>query len=202
MIIKAFQDNDKQISGHVNQERIICGENMAFEKIGLLFLKHKGLRGGTLFLGVFIAGCWLFSINGVRDYWEQLFALATAKIATRILTYLGMGIQANGNSLALHGFSVDIGPGCIAFYEIFVFAAAIIAYPLRIKDKFAGVVLGMVAVWATNLLRVIGLFLSGVYFPSVFELLHDHVVQAIFVLFMVVLWISYVGKSTKRVAAQ
>lgn len=175
---------------------------MAFGKIGLFFLRHKGLRGGVLFLGVLITGCLILSINGVRDYWEQLFALATAKIATRILTCLGMGIQADGNFLALHGFNVAIGPGCIAFYEIFVFAAAITAYPLRMKDKFAGVVLGVVAVWATNLLRVIGLLISGVYFPSVFELLHDHVAQAIFILFMVVLWISWVGKCTKRIAAQ
>jgi exosortase/archaeosortase family protein len=169
---------------------------------GLLFLKHKGLRSGILFLGVLIGGCWLLSINGVRDYCEQLFALITANLATRILTYLGMGVQANGSSIALHGFNVDIGPGCIAFYEIFVFAAAIVAYPLRMKDKIAGVVLGMVAVWTTNLLRVIGLFLSGVYFPKVFEILHDHVAQAIFILFMVVLWVLWVGNSTKRIAAQ
>ncbi len=175
---------------------------MAFAKIGLLFLRNKGMRGGMLFLGVLIAGSWLLSINGVRDYWEQLFAMVTAKIATRILTYLGMSIHADGNSIAFHGFSVAIGPGCIAFYEIVVFSAAIIAYPLRKRDKFAGVVLGVVAVWATNLLRVISLFLSGVYFPAVFELLHDHVAQAIFILFMVVLWISWVGKCSKRIVAQ
>jgi exosortase/archaeosortase family protein len=180
----------------------MCGQNMAFGKTGLLFLRNKGLRGGVLFLAVLIAGCWLLSINGVRDYGERFFALATAKIATWILACLGMDIQADGNCFGLHGFSVSIGPGCIAFYEIFVFSAAIIAYPLRMKDKFTGVVLGVVAVWATNLLRVIGLFLSGIYFPSVFELLHDHVAQAIFILFMVVLWISWVGKCTKRIAAQ
>jgi exosortase/archaeosortase family protein len=175
---------------------------MAFKQTSILFLKHKGLRGGIMFLGVVIAGCWFLSINGVRDYCEQLFALITANLATRILTYLGMSVQAKGSSIALHGFNVDIGPGCIAFYEIFVFAAAIVAYPLRLKDKIAGVMIGVAAVWATNLVRVIALFLSGVYFPSVFELLHDHVAQAIFILFMVVLWVLWVGKSTKRITVQ
>lgn len=109
------------------------------------FLKHKGLRGAVIFIGLLAGSCWLLSIKGVRDYCEQLFALATAKIATRILTYLGIGVHADGNFIALHGFNVDIGPGCIAFYEIFVFSAAIIAYPLRKKDKFAGVVNGVKA---------------------------------------------------------
>lgn len=174
---------------------------MAFKQTGLLFLNHKGLRGGILFLGVLIVGCWLLSINDVRNYWEQLFALTATKLAGRILTYLGMSVQANGNSLAGLGFNIDIGPSCIAFYETFVFAAAIVAYPLKMKDKIAGVVLGVIAVWATNLVRIIALFLSGVYFPNVFKLLHDHVAQAIFILFMVVLWVLWVGKAGKGIVA-
>ncbi len=175
---------------------------MSLPQTTLNWLKHSGLRSGILFLSLLIFGCWFLSIYGVQDNWEQRFTLITAKLAARILTYLGMRVQANENSMAGLGFTVDIGPDCIAFYETFVFAAAIVSYPLRGKDKIAGVVLGVFAVWTTNLLRIIGLFLSGVYFPSVFELLHDHVAQAIFILFMVVLWVLWVDKSTKRIAAQ
>ncbi len=175
---------------------------MALNRLAFGGLRHKHLPRVVLFIVVFFTGYLIASINHIQNYWEQFFTLTTAKLAAQILTYLGMDIYAKGNLIAFHEFSVVIGPGCIAFYEIFVFSAAIIAYPLKKKDKLAGVLLGVVAVWATNLLRVIGLFLSGIYFPSIFKLLHDHVAQAIFILFMVVLWISWVEKCTKRIAEQ
>ena len=133
-----------------------------------IFFRQKGIRGGIIFLSILIFSCWSLTINGIREYYEQLISLHTANLATHILTFLGMDVQSSVNSIFYNGFSVTVGRACIAFYETIVFAAAIIAYPMKIKDKVAGILLGVVAVWATNLLRVMVLFFNRGIFSNFF----------------------------------
>jgi exosortase/archaeosortase family protein len=176
-------------------------KEMILRKVTLFFTEHRGLSGGLLFLLLLAGSCWILSIYGDRDNFEQIVASHSASMASRILTLLGMSANASGNSIFSHEFNINIGPACSAFFETIVFSAAIVAYPMKIKDKILGVLLGAAEVWVTNLLRVIVLFLVGVYFPNLFDVLHDHVIQAIFILFMVVLWIFWISKSSaKRIA--
>ena len=149
---------------------------------------------------ILVAGCWLLNFNDSLKLWEFYLTSIIAKIASHILSFIGVSAQYHKNSIIGKSFSVDIGSGCIAFYEVVVFAAAIIAYPSKIKDKIGGVIAGSIAILTTNLIRVIILFLSGIYFPSIFNILHDHVAQALFILFMVVLWITWVGKTNARIS--
>jgi exosortase/archaeosortase family protein len=185
----------------VEAKQTYIKKEMILRKVTLLFTKYRGLSGGILFLLLLVGSCWLLSIYDARNNFEQIFASHSANLAARVLTLLGMSVQTGGSSIFSHGFSINVGRACIAFYETIVFAAAIIAYPMKLKYKISGVLLGVLAVWATNLLRVITLFLAGVYFPNLFDVLHDHVIQALFILFMVVLWIFWVSKSSaKRIA--
>ena len=167
-----------------------------------VFLKHKGLRGGLIFLGILSGGCFLLSRNAVYDFLELNFTSGIAYLAARFLQGLGMNVHVSGTCIAGHGLAVDIRYGCNAVYEIMIFSAAVVGYPLKIKDRMNGVVLGAVFIYALNLLRVIGLFLTGVYFPEVFEVLHEHIAQSLFIFFLVVSWFFWVARCTRKVPAK
>lgn len=142
------------------------------------------------------------STHVYKNYCEELYIESTVKMAAYLISFLEVGAQSNGNQIFTKGYNLNVGPACIALYEIFVFAAAIVAYPMKIKDKIEGVVLGIIAIGALNLLRIVMMFFAGIYFPTIFKTLHDHVFQTVFILFMVVLWCYWIGKSNKAEPAE
>lgn len=59
----------------------------------------------------------------------------------------------------------------------------------------------MIAIYALNMFRVAALFLTGVFSPFLFKILHEHVAQALFILLMVILWVLWVSRSNGGVGA-
>jgi exosortase/archaeosortase family protein len=171
-------------------------------RISMSPLKNKAFHCGIIFIAVLITGSFLINITGGRDSWEQQIMSGIATLSAITLNNLGVYVHADGNTLDGQDFRIHIGPACIAFYEIIVFAAAIAACPMRVRHKIGGVLFGIAAIFLANLFRVIGLYLSGRYFPKFFDILHDHVAQAIFILVMAILWVMWVTKYGKRVTAE
>jgi exosortase/archaeosortase family protein len=57
-----------------------------------------------------------------------------------------------------------------------------------------GVALGFVAIQLVNLIRVVALFLTGVYFPRLFDSSHTVIWQTVVVLSGVLLWILWANR--------
>lgn len=130
----------------------------------------------------------------MRTFLETVFTPGIASQAAWLLKTAGMKVSASGSFISGNGFAVDIKYGCNAVYEMLVFAAATAAYPLKIEDRCTGVILGMAVIYAMNLLRVAALFLTGVFSPFLFGIVHEHVAQALFILLMVVLWVLWASR--------
>ena len=162
-----------------------------------IFIKHKGLRGGIIFSGLLIGVCWLLSLKFVMLFIKTYFTDSVAIHTSFLLNCIGLNVVPNGITLCGHGFSVEIRYGCNAIYEIMVFSSAIIASPIKIKEKLSGVIFGSLTIYLLNLVRVILLFISGDYFPKAFDILHENVSQNIFILCLVILWIFWVSRSSR-----
>ena len=164
--------------------------------------KHKGLRGALIFSAILFAGFSLLSRDDARTFLETVFTPGIASMAVWLMKAAGMKVSALGSSISSYGFAVDIKYGCNAVYEVLVFTAAIAAYPQPMKDRCIGILFGMAAIYTLNVFRVAALFLTGVFSPFIFKILHEHVAQALFILLMVILWVLWVSKPNAGVGTR
>jgi exosortase/archaeosortase family protein len=94
-------------------------------------------------------------------------------------------------------FSISIARGCDAIEAMALFASALLAFPARWRPKLIGLLGGIVALFLLNIIRIVTLFLTGVYFPKAFEIMHLDVWQALFLLFAVGLWIFTIQRAMR-----
>jgi exosortase/archaeosortase family protein len=79
-----------------------------------------------------------------------------------------------------------------------IFLAAVLAFPAPWKWRLGGLVLGILAIQAINLVRVVSLYLTGVYFPRIFDASHTVIWQTVVILFGVLLWVFWANRLPAR----
>ena len=65
-----------------------------------------------------------------------------------------------------------------------------------------GGTLGTIFIYLLNLVRVVVLFLIGVYAPQYFDESHVYVSQTIFIVMVAIFWLLWIGKGVKSIPAQ
>lgn len=134
-------------------------------------------------------------------YREQLFPLVlrlTTKSAGAVLAFLGQDIAVRDIFISSPGFSVRIVRGCDAVEPMALFVCAVLAFPSPLLKKLPGIVAGMLILALLNLVRIVSLFLIGVYAPSLFGVMHVDVWQGVFIVLALVLWLLWLLWATQR----
>lgn len=145
----------------------------------------------SIFLGVLLGGFTLLSWNPVNDHFIEPFTGGVAKASGVLLNVIGQDIRMNGTMISNKAFAVDIQNGCNGVETMIIFLAAVLAFPAPWKARIVGLILGILAIQAVNLIRVAALFLTGVYYPEFFDDSHTVVWQTIVILFGVFLWVFW-----------
>ena len=96
-------------------------------------------------------------------------------------------IQSTSN-----GFGVAIMPGCNGVEAVIILIAAMLAFPAPWKAKLIGLCVGIVAIQAVNLIRIISLFYLGQWNMKWFEFSHLYLWQALIMLDVLVVWLLWV----------
>lgn len=163
--------------------------------------KPSGLRAyrqEIVFLLTFVlilgGGFTLLSLNAVNDHVIEPFTAGIAKVSGHTLNLLGQNIEREGTAIRGERFSVNIRNGCNGVETMIIFLAAVLAFPASWRSRAIGLALGLVAIQAINLVRVVALYLTGAYFPSFFDSSHTVVWQTIVILFGVLLWIFWANR--------
>ena len=167
-----------------------------------LTLRHPITRFCLLFMMLLIVFSFLLSLGPIKHYLYNPFTVFIASQAGWILKALGLKVYTSGIIISGEGFSVRIVANCNAIFEIFLFLSAVIAFPALVKEKLVGGFLGTILIYFLNLLRVVLLFLIGVYSPQFFEGTHIYVAQSIFIVMVVIFWLFWAGKWVRTVPAQ
>ena len=167
-----------------------------------LSLKHPILRFCVLFLILILVFSFLLSLEPIKHYFYDPFTFFIASQAAWILNTLGLNVYASDIIISGEGFSVKILANCNAIFEIMLFLSAVIAFPALLKEKLVGGILGSIFIYLLNLIRVVGLFLIGVYSPQFFEETHIYVSQSIFIVMVAMFWLFWVGKWVRSAPAQ
>lgn len=122
--------------------------------------------------------------------WTNLLAHMSAAVMTLfdadVISY-GRVLQSKAT-----GFGVSIEAGCNGVEAAIILIAGMLAFPSSWKLKFTGIAIGIVAVQAANLLRVISLYYLGKWDMAVFEFAHLYLWQALIMLDVLVVWLLWI----------
>ncbi len=108
--------------------------------------------------------------------WDGLlksYLVCLAALVNGFLHLLGEPTRLHENIVASNMYKVTLAPNCAALEAAFFYSAALLAFPAPPVRKLVGVVIGFVGIAAMNLLRVVTVFLAGVYWPSKVTALHE-----------------------------
>jgi exosortase H (IPTLxxWG-CTERM-specific) len=155
-------------------------------------------RREVVFLIVFLAllagGFALLSVNAVNDRVVEPFTAGVARVSGAALDLIGQDVSLRGTVIENRRFAVNIRNGCNGVETMVIFVAAVLAFPASWRARLAGLVLGVAAIQAINLVRVVALFLTGVYLPRFFASSHTVVWQSVVILCGVLLWIFWASR--------
>lgn len=144
----------------------------------------------------------LFYLFWLSDFSQEkvqpVIVSVNARVSGFILNLFGMGTTASGGMISSPRFSVNIARGCDAIEAMALFAIALLTFPARWKYKLTGLLTGIALLFSLNILRIVSLFLTGIWFPSAFEMMHVEVWQVVFIVFAIALWIFWIRWSRKE----
>jgi exosortase H (IPTLxxWG-CTERM-specific) len=147
-----------------------------------------------LFMGLLAAGFTLISVNWINDHAVEPFTGGIARLSGAVLDGLGQNVTMQGTVIRSPRFAVNIRNGCNGIEAMLIFLSAVLAFPASWRSRLAGLALGILAIQVVNLVRVVALFLTGVYFPRIFDTSHTVIWQTIVILFGVLLWIYWANR--------
>jgi exosortase H (IPTLxxWG-CTERM-specific) len=155
---------------------------------------RKEIQFLVLFVVLLGAGFTLISVHWVNDHVIEPFTGGIARASGATLNLLGQNVTMQGTVIRNARFAVNIRNGCNGVEAMLIFLAAVLAFPASWKSRLAGLGLGILAIQVVNLVRVVALFLTGIYFPKIFDTSHTVIWQTIVILFGVVLWIFWANR--------
>jgi exosortase H (IPTLxxWG-CTERM-specific) len=117
-----------------------------------------------------------------------------AVVSTSILNLLGTAASASANNIMSGEASVKIKEGCNGVYATMIFLAGIVAYPTSLRKKLIGVVLGTIALFIVNLVRVLSLFYLSAFFPELFDEAHLYIWQFAIIIIGGLFWLVWYDK--------
>jgi len=126
---------------------------------------------------------------------------ANARVSTAILNVFGEGASSDSTSISSPRYSVNIAHGCDAIEPTALFIAAVLAFPAPLRSKVPALFAGTLVLLLLNLVRIVSLFYTGVYWPRAFETMHVDVWQPAFIvlsLFLWTLWAVWASKPKSR----
>lgn len=126
------------------------------------------------------------------------FMSGTAWVVGHVLKLFGQEVVVQGRFLTGPGFGVEVIEECTGAYEVLIFWAAVIAYPVRWRAKLIGVIGGLIVLPAINVVRMVVLFYVGTYKPDWFDLMHTYFWQATLILMITVVWILWIRLVASR----
>ena len=172
---------------------------------------HRGRTGGTtgrgdswfyakrpVFRFVLILGGLIGAFNvffylwlAKSDFFEGYLNL-NAKLTAAFIGLFEDGVSAAGSSVSGR-YSVQIRMGCDALQSSVFLIFAVLASPftLSLRSRLPFIIVGTLFLLLLNLVRIISLYYTGVYFPRAFEAMHLDVWQPVFIFVPLVLWIVW-----------
>lgn len=148
----------------------------------------------------------LFGVNMLSVVQQHIvlpWTTLLVRICVALVTWFDASAMASGKVLwnAATGFGVSIEPGCNGVEACIVLLAAVAAFPAGWRYKLFGLAVGLVAVQALNVVRVVSLFYIGQWSMPVFHFAHAYLWQGLIMLDVLVVWLLWARGARVRTTA-
>ena len=164
------------------------------ERITLFIKRNKiVLRSCGIFLACLGLAVFAYS-KFIESESFDTFLGFTARATGFIINLFGSNVQVNGTLVSSSDFSMRIVTLCTGIVPITIFLSAVLAYPCKIKGKAIGMVIGILALYSLNLVRLITTFYIGTFLPGFFDIARGLIWQSIMILVAIVLWLLWAEK--------
>ena len=128
----------------------------------------------------------------------QPYVEINAYLSGGILSLFGYQMTAGASSLSSPEFSLSIGKGCDGLEPTAFFVAAVLAFTAPLVLKLPALAIGVPLLVSVNLVRIVSLFLVGIYYPDLFHTMHVDVWQVLYILVGIAffgLWLMWATRS-------
>lgn len=152
------------------------------------------IRFFLLFLAL-LGGLLVLELTPPVQQWVVLpWTSLLTRISATLMQAFDPNVVAHGKVLmdAPSGMGVSVEAGCNGIEACIILLSAVLAYPAPWRMKFVGLICGMVAIQAVNVLRVISLFYLSIWNHSVFEFAHLYLWQALIMIDVLIVWLVWI----------
>ena len=112
-------------------------------------------------------------------------------ISGQTLNLFGSNVLIKGDVLSNSKFVINVKAGCDGVAPMILYWTTIAVFPMKWKYKWKGLLYGTIFLFILNIIRIISLFLAGVYVRSIFDFLHVEVWQIIFIAMTIFVWLYW-----------
>lgn len=156
-----------------------------------------------LVFGVFIGLYYVTTTFGIVKYgFFPWYLRLNTSASVVLLNAMGYNdVFAEGQAIRSPRFAIQIERGCDAVEPSALFVAAVLASPVLLRRRIPAVIIGCSLLLVLNLVRIVTLYLTGLYYRSLFDMMHLDVWQAAFIVLAILFWAgwaSWVGRAPAR----
>jgi len=139
----------------------------------------------------------LESVKRVVDI-NDLYSNMIVHVTALLLKPFGIVEGARGSIIDLKGITLNVRFGCNGLEAFVIYAVAIISFPAATAKKLWGILAGFVIIQLLNIIRILALGITGVYFKTYFEYIHIYVAQGIMIALALVLFLVWLNYATEK----
>jgi len=155
-------------------------------------------KGAVLRFVLWLTGL-MVAFNAVFYLWLsesrflQVYLSWNAQASALLLRVFGESATATGTFVTSPRFGLEVKDGCDALQPMafFIFAMLASPVPVRLRSRMAPILMGMLVLLLLNLVRIVTLFYTGIYFPRAFEPMHIDVWQSVFIFLPLTFWLVW-----------
>lgn len=150
-----------------------------------------------IFIGAFYA-CYLpFSQTDLfRSYLNRL-----AGVCGGILTLLGQEVNVDGMAVSSTSFGFTMAQGCDGLEMAALFGAAVLSSPVPLRSRISFAFLGIAALLAVNVVRIVSMAYVDMYFPGWGDLVHWDVWPGVLIVLIVFSWLIWARRAVRKQGA-
>ena len=151
-------------------------------------------------VALFLLFCFIFiTILSVISGGLRVPRVLDANVLALFLNLFGFEATAKGTVVTLsNGFRLNVIAECTAIYSIIIYSSCVLAAPTNLKNKGIGILFGVPALYALNMIRLVSTAFVAFLYPSLLEWVHSYLWQMFSIIFVILILIIWKDKVVMR----
>jgi len=145
----------------------------------------------ALFLGTVVILGWFSLVDVGRRFFVDPITSSGLAVSHFIINLFGGDAVREGAVLVGPRMLLEVKDECNGAEAIVLYTAAVVAHQARLVWKGIGLLLGVVAIWAVNSVRIVTLYAVAAVAPERLEFFHIYFWQTLIIIFVVALWYAW-----------